>query len=397
MQLAEPTTEEELCEVVRAAVSNEVSLEVLGGGTKRAIGRPTVATQAVTTRRMSGIIDYDPTELVMSAHAGTPLHIIQTALAEHAQQFAFEPRGLNRLFNDAGEETVGGVVATNLSGPRRFAAGAVRDHLLGFRAVSGRGELFKSGGRVVKNVTGYDLSKLVTGSFGTLAVLTEVTLRVVPRPAETGTLVLSGVGVDAIVAVFEAASQVGAFTAGVFLTSASLSAMPPLATNDHAAVALRFEGDTASAAARVAAQAFVGRYSTTILETEESLDLWAQIRDLRYLAGAPGAVWRVSLARTSVAAFVAGLGLSVATPLGVDWAGGQVWFADTDGIDVRKVLKAAAGPDGHATLIRAGSDGRPEPPVFHPQSDVVAALSRRIKRHFDPKGVLNPSRMYADI
>ncbi|NQV80860.1 MAG: glycolate oxidase subunit GlcE [Alphaproteobacteria bacterium] len=395
MQLAEPTTEEELCEVVRAAVVHNVPLEVLGGGTKRAIGRPTVATQAVTTRRMSGIIDYDPTELVISAHAGTPLHTIRAALAERAQHFAFEPRSPSGLFDIPGEETVGGVVATNLSGARRFVAGAVRDHLLGFRAVSGRGEVFKSGGRVVKNVTGYDLSKLVTGSFGTLAVLTEVTLRVMPQPAETGTLVLSGVGIDDIVAVFDTASQVGAFTAGVFLTSASLSAMPQPVTVDHSAVALRFEGDTACAAARVTAQAFVGRYGATILETEESLKLWAQIRDLGYLSGAAGAVWRVSLARTSVAAFVAGLGLPEDAPLGVDWAGGQVWFVDKDSIDVRKALKAAAGPDGHATLIRAGSAGRPE--VFHPQPDPVAALSRRIKHHFDPKGVLNPGRMYAGI
>lgn len=393
--MSEPLNEDELSSLVKEAVTTGTPLEVRGGGTKRAIGRPVEAKQGMTTRGLAGIVDYDPTELVITALAGTPVHEVQAALAPRSQQFAFEPRDLRALLGANGDETLGGLVCANLSGPRRFAAGGVRDHLLGFRAVSGRGEIFKSGGRVVKNVTGYDLSKLVVGSFGTLAILSEVTLRVTPRPAETGTLIVSGREIDRFAATLDVASGAGALTGGAYLTAGARVDFPHLAGTRQATIAVRFEGDTAIAAAN-AARKRLGPADTDVLETDASTELWAAIRDLAPLLGSDGNIWRVSLRRTAIAAFVESLDLPEGAPLMVDWVGGQIWFAEPQGIDVRARLHAAAGPDGHATVIRAADHRPTETSVFHPQSPAVAALSRRIKHHFDPKGILNPGRLYAD-
>ena len=395
MAVREPETEAELCDLVKGAVAKDTPLEVRGNGTKRAIGRRVDAARVIATGGLAGIVDYDPTELVITALAGTPLHEVQALLAAQSQQFAFEPRDLRALLGVTGAETLGGLICANLSGPRLFVAGAVRDHLLGFRAVSGRGEIFKSGWRVVKNVTGYDLSKLVVGSFGTLAILREVTLRVTPRPAETGTLIVPDVEIDGVAAMFEAASQVGPLTGGTYLASGALTGLRHLVGNVRTAVALRFEGDTALAAAQVAHER-IGAADPLILETDTSLELWAAIRDLVPLIGISGNLWRVSLRRTALSPFIDGIELPDAEPMIADWAGGQIWFGESRGVDVRARLRAAAGQDGHATLIRADERMPTVNSVFQPQSPAIAALSQRIKQHFDPKGILNRGRLYAE-
>ena len=186
-----PTTPEELKELIAWAAAEEAALEILGAGSKRALGRPVEAERRVHLAGLAGITLYEPAELVMAARAGTPLAEIEERLAASQQQLAFEPPDYGLLLGGAAKGgTIGGAFACNLAGPRRIKAGAARDHLLGVQAATGRGELIKSGGRVVKNVTGYDLCKLLTGSFGTLAVMSEVTFKVLPAPPETATLLL---------------------------------------------------------------------------------------------------------------------------------------------------------------------------------------------------------------
>src|SRR6266581_6416874 len=188
-----PRTAKDVEDAVQWALSRGAALELIGRGTKRAIGRPAQSDHTLDLSGVSGVILYEPEELVLSAQAGTPLDEIEALLAARGQHLAFEPIDYGPLLAGAlSRGTIGGVLAANLSGPRRIAAGAARDHFLGFEAVSGRGEAFKSGGRVVKNVTGYDVSKLIAGSWGTLAALTTVTIKTLPRPQTQATVVVSG-------------------------------------------------------------------------------------------------------------------------------------------------------------------------------------------------------------
>ena len=198
-----PETTAQVVEAIAWASGEETPVEILGTGTKRGYGRPMgdgnrTIGHAVDLSGLSGITLYEPEELVLSAWAGTPLAEIEAAVAEKGQMLAFEPPALARLYGGDGG-TLGGMIACNLAGPRRIKAGAARDHILGVEAVTGRGELVKSGGRVVKNVTGYDVSKLLTGSFGTLAALTQITIKVLPAPETIETVLLTGLNEAAAV------------------------------------------------------------------------------------------------------------------------------------------------------------------------------------------------------
>lgn len=394
MPWVEPENEAQLVDLIRWAAAENEPLEVVGRGSLRAIGRPVDAGHVASTKRLSGLQAYEPTELYVTAAAGTPLDEVTAALAERGQRLAFEPRDLSGLFGEPGSNTVGGMVAAALSGPRRPWAGAVRDHVLGFRAVSGRGEVFKSGGTVVKNVTGYDLSKLIAGSFGTLAVMSEVTLRTVPLPHETATVVLRGKALTAFlpqrdVVLRRATLSGSAFLSGPAAASAGLA-------GDAAALLFRFEGDTANAAAAAAHDALGVSAEAEMLDGETSANTWRAVRDLTAFAEDKRPLWRVSLPRTSLAGFVAALD-DVDSYL-VDWDGGQVWFiSDLDTPAVRSVLHRCAGEDGHATLIRAPEDRRRRDAVFQPQPAALAMLTGRVKAQFDPNGILNPGRLGEDL
>src|SRR5438874_2349729 len=201
-----PSDLSELREAVAEALAAEEPLELVAGGSKRALGRPVQSAHTLDLSRLSGIRDYAPSELVLTAGAATPLAEIERVLAEHGQMLAFEPPGWGGLLGvEDASPTLGGVLACNLSGSRRIKAGAARDHFLGFRAVSGRGEIFKAGGKVVKNVTGYDLCKLMAGSHGTLAALEEVTIKVLPRPEIEATVMLAGIAPETAPRVMAAA------------------------------------------------------------------------------------------------------------------------------------------------------------------------------------------------
>ncbi|MGH6948222.1 MAG: FAD-binding protein, partial [Kiloniellales bacterium] len=327
-----------MAEAIAWALAEEQPLEVLGRGSKRGLGRPLQTAPGLGLGRLeliglTGITLYEPEELVLSARAGTPLAEIEAALAEKRQALAFEPPDLGPLLGGkAGQGSLGGAMACNLAGPRRFKAGAARDHLLGFRAISGRGEAFKSGGRVVKNVTGYDLSKLMAGSHGTLAALTEVTVKVLPAAEAEATLALRGLDDMRALAAMTTALVSPLDPSGAAHLPAAAAAKLTVdgLSGSGALTALRLEGPQPSVAARAEAlTGLLGKLGTaTRLEAAASRALWQAVRDVHPFVGAKEAqVWRVSLPPQAAVAFAATLSRLAVLGYFYDWGGGLVWLA----------------------------------------------------------------------
>ncbi|MDR3509363.1 MAG: glycolate oxidase subunit GlcE [Caulobacteraceae bacterium] len=389
----EPETTDALAEAVASAAVAREPLEILGGGALRGLGRPVSAPRALTTARLNRVHFHEPDELVISLQAGADLDQMEQILAAKGQQLAFEPPNLSGLLGASGTRTIGGAMAANLSGPRRLSAGAARDHLLGFVAVNGRGEVIKSGGRVVKNVTGYDLSKLVTGSFGTLCVLADVTLKVLPRPETASTLVVEGLEPAAAVRLFSRALGAPLEVSGAAWLPAGLA--EPWSARSLAA--LRLEGFPRSVAERLDLLAALTDGAPSLrLDEAETKALWRAVRDVQPLAEpADRAVWRVSVPPTAGPGVLAAL----PEPTGfLDWAGGQVWLSipQTGDCGAAALRAHIAGCGGHATLVRASMETRAATPVFQPPPAPLAALTARVKDSFDPLGVLNPGRLYGE-
>jgi glycolate oxidase FAD binding subunit len=379
------------------------AFEVVGGGSRRSIGRPVSAGNVLDISAIAGVVSYEPAELVLTARAGTPMHVLEAALGEQSQMLAFEPPDLSELVGTHTPGTLGGTVAVGLSGPRRFRAGAVRDHVLGIVAVSGRGESFVGGGKVVKNVTGYDIPKLMTGSHGTLAVLTEITVKVLPAPAEVRTLLVRAAGgpdalraQDAVLGMTRVL-QSTADVSGACYLPAGVSA--PGKSSDEAVIAFRLEGFTPSVDFRLSRlrESFAAASAQDVLDREASLRFWRAVRDVQpFIDASCGSVWRLSVPPAEGAAVVERIERSCPEARWfLDWGGGLIWLAmPASAAGVREALGTAGG---HATLIRASALVRANADVFHPQSPEVAALSKRVKTQFDPSCVLNPGRMYADV
>ncbi len=400
-----PADAGEVRDVVAWAMAEEQPLELVGGGSKRPFGRPLQVAHVLDLSRLSGIVDYEPAELVLTAHAATPLGEIEAALAASGQRLAFEPPDWRRLLGtEARSQTVGGVLACNLAGPRRIVAGAARDHFLGFQGVNGRGELFKAGGRVVKNVTGYDLCKLLAGSQGTLAALTEVSIKVLPRPEMTRTLLLCGLDDEAAVrAMAEALNSPHEVSGAAHLpvSVAVRSDVAAVATLGQAVTALRLEGPEPSVAYRLEAlRRESAGVATEMLGDAPSVTLWREIGDATLLAAAELAVWRVSVAPASGAQVAAAVADRIACAAFYDWGGGLLWLGvagqhDCGAAAVRAAVAGQGG--GHATLLRAPEAARAALPVFETLPLPLAALSARVKASFDPRGVLNPGRIHAGL
>jgi len=401
-----PGDAEQVREAVAWAAAEETPLEVLGGGSKRHLGRPVQVTHGLELSALSGITLYEPEELVLGARAGTPLAEIAAALAEHRQQLAFEPPDYGPLLGGAaGRQTLGGVLACNLSGPRRVKAGAARDHFLGFKAVSGRGEAFKAGGRVVKNVTGYDLCKLICGSYGTLAVMTEVTVKVLPASEKTRTVLVFGLDDAAAVAAMARALNSAHEVSGAAHLPAAMAAASAVAyvgDAGAAVTALRLEGPAPSVAYRCdALKALLAPLGAVEeLHGMNSGRFWGEVRDLAPLAAMPDRLlWRLSVPPASGARVVAAIGRELPAAAYYDWGGGLIWLTlpPSDDAGHREVRAAVAESGGHANLVRAPAAVRAAVPVFQPQAEVLAGLSARVKAGFDPRGVLNPGRMYPGV
>lgn len=393
-----PQTESQLIEAVRWAVAAEQPLELLGRGSKRGFGRPVQAAHTLDLSRLSGIVSYEPEELLLVVKPGTTRAELSAVLAERRQMLAFDPPDLSPLWGGpAGAGTVGGLVSAGLSGPRRLKAGAVRDHVLGISAVSGRGDLFRAGGKVVKNVTGYDLPKLLTGALGTLGTLTEIVLKVLPAPEMTRTLVLAGIdGAAAHQAMADALGSPAEVAAAAWVPAGiPWPGLPPRTP----CVLLRLEGVAVSVESRLGhlGRLLEGRAATAVLEAEDSAMLWTELRDAAPLARQPErAVWKLSVPPMQGMAVLDRIRTAVPGSIGwLDWAGGLVWVGLPDGDARAGLVRGAMSGEGHATLMRAADGVRATVPVFQPQPEPLARLTARVKAQFDPKGILNPGRMAA--
>ena len=393
-------------QAVRAAIASGQPLEIIGHGSKRQIGQPMATNALLDLAALNAVTSYEPNELVITLQAGAPLADVRSLIDSKNQQFAFDPMNTAPLLGTPDIGTIGGMIAAGLAGPRRVKAGGARDHLLGAHAVSGFGDSFKTGGKVVKNVTGYDLCKLLAGSWGTLAVMTEVTLKVMPRPESERTLLLRGL--DDVAANRAMTAALGSpfdVSGAAHLPNSAFraagGALAGLGAPGQAVTLLRLEGITASAAHRAAllAKLLAPFGPADILEDAASVAVWSSIRDALPFAasGALGAwpVWRIVCPPAAGGALGQALARETGGDVIYDWGGGLIWAAlppkpDAQAAFVRQRVEAAGG---HANLIRASEQVRRQVDVFHPQGDGLAALGERIRHSFDPKNILNRGRM----
>ena len=393
-------------EVVRAAVASEQPLEIVGHGSKRAIGRPMATNAVLDLSGLNAVTSYEPNELIITVQAGAPLADVQSLIDAKNQQFAFEPMDTSILLGTPGIGTIGGMIGVGLAGPRRIKAGGARDHLLGAHAVSGFGDSFKTGGKVVKNVTGYDLCKLLTGSWGTLAVMTEVTLKVMPKPESERTLVLRSL--DDLTANKAMTAALGSpfdvsgaahLPYQAFRTGAG--ALAGLSAPGQSVTLVRLEGIVASAVHRAGSlsKALSTFGTVDVIEDHASAEIWAGLRDVQPFAanGALGAwpVWRIVCPPAAGGALGEGLARDTGGDIVYDWGGGLIWAAlppkaDAQAALVRSRVEAVGG---HATLIRASEEVRRNVDVFQPQPAGLAALGDRVRNSFDPRTILNRGRM----
>lgn len=400
-----PADEAALASAISDAFAAGEPISVSGNDSKAGLLRPVQAARSLSTRNLTGITLYSPSELIIQARAGTPVSEIESALAANGQHLIAEPPDFAALYGSAGAQTVGGMVAANLSGPRRIAWGATRDHVMGVRAVNGSGEIIRAGGRVLKNVTGLDMCKLLSGSHGTLAVMTEVTLKVLPAPERRATLAIAGLDPRRGVAALAAAlGSPYAVSGAAFLPAEAAARLPTLAWLGGSVTLARIEDFAPSVSYRIdrlrAELASFG--SGEVLDEGATRTAWQAIGAAMPLgAEADHAIWRISVRPSSgpdvvhaLEAALAGLGLRWF----MDWGGGLVWISapatEAAHADIRRVAQDAGGT---WILFRGPETLRAALDVIPPEPAPLARISQRVKAAFDPKGILNPGRMRAGL
>jgi glycolate oxidase FAD binding subunit len=401
-----PRNGEELAGFVKDARAGRYPLEICGFRSKREAGRPLNASAVISVAKLSGITLYEPGELVISAMAGTPLHDVEAALAEHNQELAFEPADICRIFSkDALSASAGGIAAMNISGPRRILRGSARDNMLGLRAVNGEGSLIRAGGRVMKNVTGVDLVRGLSGSWGTLSVFTEVTFKAMPKAPESRTVIFLALSDEAAVGVMSAAMGTPYEVSGTIHLHGELAGR--LSDRDIAPArtgltALRLEGTPRSLGHRVERlrRELAPFGDTYELDPQRSKDFWTSIRSLTFLsANFDRPLWRITTAPSKAPLIVRALSTFFEVNAAYEWSGGLLWLelppsSDASVTEVRRVL---AEFDADSMLMRAPRAVRAGVEVFHPLSFTKMRIVQALKKAFDPAGIFNPGRMYAGV
>lgn len=388
-----PTDEAELVDAVGEAVAAKTPLSIAGNSTRVGFGRPVQTAKTLSTSGLTGITLLEPAEMIFSARAGTPVSEVEAALASHGQMLTFEPMDHRPLYGTEGEPTIGAVVAGNISGPRRLMAGAARDSLIGVRFVNGAGTLIKNGGRVMKNVTGLDLVKLMAGSWGTLGVLSEVTFKVLPKPEMQCSLQLSGLSdADGVKALCQA------MTTPFEPTGAAH--MPAGLSGSDARTLIRLEGFEDQLAYRFGrlAEALAPFGTAQRVDGEMHGMLWQGIRDVQPLTKQQGMmVLKVSTTPTKSAALMAAIAELGPCQHYYDWSGGLIWVGfEAAAVDLALRLRALVSQTGgHATLMRADAELRQQVDPVHDQGAAVTKLSAGIKQSLDPHALFNPAFMQA--
>ena len=391
--LLKPDSESATGEIVREHFRKRKPLRIAGGGT-RPVGNSVDAAQTLSTGGLSGITLYEPGALTLVAEAGTLLETIGDALAAEGQHLPFEPADYRALLGTRGNSTIGGVVAAGVSGPRRIQAGSTRDSLIGVRFVSGEGEIIKNGGRVMKNVTGYDLVKLMCGSHGTLGILTEVSFKLLPRPQATGTVMVTGLDDRAAVtALLKALGSPFDVTGAAHLQKGE---------DGKPLTLIRCEGLPESVGYRSGRlkdmlAPLLPASAELAIESDPARNagIWKQVRDVEPFAARKGGVWRLSVKPSDGPDVVSEIAGKLGCEALYDWGGGLVWLlADAADGEAAAVIRGAVDArGGHATLFRRNTPGNGSVETFHPEQPRIAAISQNLRRQFDPAGILNPGLM----
>ncbi|NKB39359.1 MAG: FAD-binding protein [Gammaproteobacteria bacterium] len=400
-----PNNVDQLLDLIKSGLANESRFSISGQDTKAGFGYNSNAGINIRMSSIKGILEYDPAELVMQARAGTPLSDIEEVLSEHEQHLAFEPPNLGLLYNDNSTSgTIGGAFMANLSGPRRFLAGAARDHILGVKALSGRGEVYKSGGNVIKNVTGYDLSKLLTGSWGTLSIVTELSFKVLPAPATSNSIAISGLDVDAAMDLISRVAQSQLQISGLaFIPASTLENIDcdEFSLEQRDLCLMRLEGSALSISERSKAlvKLIAGSGNVTNFENEASMSLWQLIRNPHTLlsAGESRCVLKMSIAPANAKSIIRQLSSFDDCHWYVDAAGAWLWISlsETNAVNHIKTLRQSLSNGlGSAILYKAPSHIKQDVGIFSEMSSGLTSLTHRIKDSFDPNHILNPDRLY---
>jgi glycolate oxidase FAD binding subunit len=375
----------QVIEFVRAARAGKAPFEIVAGGTRRAVGKPLFDSKGgnlplLDVSGLSGIVKYEPEELIITAGPATPLAEINTVLAERGQRLGFDPADWSRLLKSNGTATLAGAASCDASGSGRLRHGGARDSLLGFQAVNGLGESFRGGGKVVKNVTGFDLPKLVCGAYGTLCVLTEMTFRVYPKAQYSATLCLADVPPETGFAALRKIAHSALEPAGLAYLPASM-----LPNVGQGAALIKLEGAPQPLEEKIAlAHGLLGNAMQRIEE-----DMFGAIGCGEKFADLPGDVWRVMIAPSDAPRVAKDLNAKYW--LG-DWAGGLIWLS-ADASDGLRIRSVAAGVQGQAMLLRADAETRAKYGLYAAQPPALAALGRAVKAAFDPLSLFNPGRL----
>lgn len=375
-----PVDEQELAEAVAAA---NHPLVIRGGGT-RLVGK-TIGGEELSVAGLTGIRQYEPEALTLVTSAGTHLAEIEQRLAQERQRLAFEPMDHRGLLKTSGESTIGGVVAANINGPRRVQVGACRDHLLGVRFVDGAGNIIKNGGRVMKNVTGYDLVRLLAGSFGTLGVLTEIAIKVLPESECNATLMIK-----------ELSDQDALRALAVGLRSpfeVTGAAHAPSGFDGYPTTFIRVEGFEDSVRYRTnQLKQLLSDFGEIEIETnaEKNVTIWKWVRDVELFHGKDGDVWKISVKPSDGSGIGSLIKNKTNAEFLYDWGGGLIWVLVTEGTDLRAIIGAI---NGHATLVRATPETCSHLSMFHSQPVLLDLLSKNLRNKFDPNQILNPGLM----
>jgi glycolate oxidase FAD binding subunit len=383
-----------LAELIADARRERAPLEVTGGGALRGVGGAVEAAASLDLSALDAVAAYEPDELVLTIGAGAAMEDIEAMLAAHGQHLAFEPPDFRGVLKAGGRLTLGGALASNFGGPRRIKDGGPRDHFLGFEAVGGDAVAFKAGGRVVKNVTGFDLPKLLAGSWGTLAVMTAVTVKVLPRPQTGATLAIAGLDEAASTALMNRALGWPLEISAAARLEARAAAALIGGEAGASATLLRLEGFSPSVQDRAGMlrERLDGVAPIRLIEAEASEALWRAIRDATPFADDPRTLWRMNVPAASAARAVAAIRERTALEALYDWGGALVWLA-VDGEDSGLIPKTARDHGGHAAPFRASPALRRSAGLFSDPSPIRARLEANLRARFDPDGVLNPGRL----
>ncbi len=392
-------TEQEVSDFIFDNYNKSNPIEIVGNGSKR-IGRIVQSSQTLSLNSMSGILEYFPEELYIKVLPGTSLQEIEATLKQKNQFFGFEPNDLGYLYNaQSNPGTIGGVVSCNLSGPGRFKNGALRDHVLGFKAVNGSGAKVKSGGTVVKNVTGYDLSKIISGAYGTLCAITEINLKVSPLPEFEETFLISGIDYIQAIDVFRKALDSSLEISGACFfpeTNASFLTLNDV-KKDTSVLGLRVQGPKASVVERIQGlnKMFKDK-SVSMLDTYQTAIFWREIKNFEGYSNSEEFVCKISLPITNMINFIKHFEKTNFKYF-LDWGGNVAWCLLENQNDLDKMRIFCLKHDGHLTVLRANDNFRKSEEFLTNSDSNLKILSKKLKESFDPKRILNPNKMYAGI